>query len=77
MNIQTDTLLSAPPLRLLLQMTAPNTAAFLIQSVVTLTEVWIISQLGTQGLAAIALVFPLLILNQAMSAGAVGGAAIG
>lgn len=74
MSIKTETLLTAPPLRLLLQMTGPNTAAFLIQSVVTLTEVWIISQLGTQGLAAIALVFPLLILNQAMSAGAVGGA---
>ena len=74
MSIKTETLLTAPPLRLLLQMTGPNTAAFLIQSGVTLTEVWIVSQLGTQGLAAIALVFPLLILNQAMSAGAVGGA---
>ena len=74
MSIKTETLLTAPPLRLLLQMTGPNTAAFLIQSGVTLAEVWIVSQLGTQGLAAIALVFPLLILNQAMSAGAVGGA---
>ena len=74
MSVKTETLLTAPPLRLLLQMTGPNTVAFLIQSIVTLAEVWIISQLGTQGLAAIALVFPLLILNQAMSAGAVGGA---
>lgn len=74
MSQQTEALLTAPPLRLLLKMTAPNTAAFLIQAGVTLAEVWIVSQLGTQGLAAIALVFPLLILNQAMSAGAVGGA---
>jgi putative MATE family efflux protein len=74
MSIKTETLLSAPPLRLLLQMTGPNTLAFALQSLVILTEVWIISQLGTQGLAAIALVFPLLILNQTMSAGAVGGA---
>lgn len=74
MNMRTDALLTAPLLRLLLGMTAPNTAAFLIQAVVALAEVWIISQLGTQGLAAIALVFPLLILNQTMSAGAVGGA---
>lgn len=74
MSLRTDVLLTAPPLRLLLRMTGPNTAAFVIQAMVTLAEVWIISQLGTQGLAAIALVFPLLILNQTMSAGAVGGA---
>lgn len=74
MSLRTDALLTAPPLGLLLRLTAPNTAAFLLQALVTLGEVWIISQLGTQGLAAIALVFPLLILNQTMSAGAVGGA---
>lgn len=74
MSSQTQALLTAPPLRLLLRMTGPNTVAFVIQALVMLTEIWIIGQLGTQALAAMALVFPLLILNQAMSAGAVGGA---
>lgn len=74
MTLRTEALLTAPPLPLLLRMTGPNTVAFVIQALVMLAEIWIIGQLGTQALAAMALVFPLLILNQAMSAGAVGGA---
>lgn len=55
-------------------MSTPNSLAFMIQSTVSLGEVWIIGQLGTASLAAIALSFPLLMLMQAMSGGALGGA---
>jgi putative MATE family efflux protein len=61
-------------LPLILGLTAPNTSAFVVQSLVILTEVWMIGQLGTQALAAMALVFPFLILIQTMSGGALGGA---
>jgi len=74
MDNRTKLLLEAPLGRLLLSLTAPNTAAFLVQASVNLTEVWFVSQLGTQSLAAMALVFPLLILTQTMSGGALGGA---
>jgi putative MATE family efflux protein len=74
MDPRTQALLNKPPLPLLLALTAPNTAAFAIQAGVNLTEVWIISRLGTEALAAIALVFPLLMLTQTMSGGALGGA---
>ena len=70
----THALLNAPLLGLLLRLTAPNCVAFLIQAGVSLTEVWIVGQLGTASLAAIALVFPLLMLFQTVSGGAFGGA---
>ena len=74
MSSRTQALLTAPPLPLLLGLTAPNTFAFAIQAAVNLTEVWIVGQLGTEALAAMALVFPLLMLTQTMSGGALGGA---
>jgi len=55
-------------------MATPNSLAFVIQSSVSLIEVWFIGQLGTSALASIALAFPLLMLMQAMSGGALGGA---
>ena len=74
MTDRTQALLSAPPLPLLLSLTAPNTIAFAIQAAVNLTEVLIVSHLGTHALASMALVFPLLMLTQTMSGGALGGA---
>jgi len=64
----------APIRGLLIQMAAPNALAFVIQSFVSMAEVWFIGRLGTSALAAIALVFPLLMLTQMMSGGAIGGA---
>ena len=43
-------------------------------TVILVEVVWMIGQLGTEPLAAIALVFPLLILLLTVSGGAVGGA---
>ena len=55
-------------------MAAPSTVAFFIQGSVSLAEVWFIGQLGEISLAAIALAFPLLMLTQTLSGGAMGGA---
>jgi putative MATE family efflux protein len=74
MTDRTHAMLNEPPLRLLLQMTAPNTLAFTLQACVNLAEIYMIGRLGTEALAAIALVFPLLILVQTMSGGPLGGA---
>ncbi|MGB1755484.1 MAG: MATE family efflux transporter, partial [Pseudomonadales bacterium] len=74
MDDRTRWLLEAPLNGVLLKLTAPSTLAFAVQSAVTLAEVWFIGQLGTSALAAMALVFPLLMLVQTMSGGALGGA---
>lgn len=74
MDNRTRWLLEAPLNGVLLKLTAPSTFAFAVQAAVTLAEVWFIGQLGTSALAAMALVFPLLMLMQTMSGGALGGA---
>ena len=74
MDERTHHMLTSAPAPLLLKMATPNALAFAIQSSVSLAEVWIIGQLGTSALASIALAFPLLMLIQTMSGGAVGGA---
>lgn len=63
-----------PPLGLLLRLASPNVVAFLVQATVSIAEVWFVGQLGTISLAAIALVFPWLMLMQMMANGAMGGA---
>jgi MATE family, multidrug efflux pump len=74
MDERTHHLLTAAPAPLLFRMATPNALAFTIQSSVSLAEVWFIGRLGTSALASIALAFPLLMLMQAMSGGALGGA---
>ena len=74
MDNRTQEFLTQPVMPLLIRMSAPNTVAFFIQSIVVLTEVWFISKLGTDSLAAVALAFPLLMITQTMSGGALGGA---
>ncbi|MCB1693470.1 MAG: hypothetical protein KDI19_11955, partial [Pseudomonadales bacterium] len=74
MDDSTRALLADPPLRLLVRLATPNSLAFFVQSGVSLAEVWFIGQLGSTALAAIALVFPMLMLTQTLSGGALGGA---
>ena len=62
MDNRTQEFLNNPIMPLLIRMSAPNTIAFFIQAIVVLTEVWFISKLGTNSLAAVALAFPLLML---------------
>lgn len=74
MDDRTRRLLEQPPTALLVTMATPNAVAFLIQSAVSMGEVWFVGRLGIEALAGIALVFPLLMLTQMMSGGAFGGA---
>jgi len=73
MNPRTRALLEAPILPTLLRLGAPNVLVMLAQAGVGLVETYFVGQLGTDALAGMALVFPLVMLMQMMSAGAMGG----
>jgi len=66
-------LLTAPILPTLIRLAIPNVIAMVGTAVVTVAETSYIGRLGTEPLAAIALVFPFAMLTQMMSAGAMGG----
>jgi putative MATE family efflux protein len=69
-----NALLEAPILPTLLRLTLPNVAAMLVLALVAICETAYVGILGTTPLAAIALVFPMIMLMQMLSAGAMGGA---
>ncbi|RJQ68204.1 MAG: MATE family efflux transporter [Desulfobacteraceae bacterium] len=73
-NQLTGEILHGPVLPLLLRLASPNVLAFLIQSSVSIAEIWYVGRLGTYSLAGLALVFPLFMLMHMMSAGSLGGA---
>jgi putative MATE family efflux protein len=73
-DLRTTNILNGKALPILLKMATPNAMAFLVQASVSMTEVWYVGQLGTTSLAAMAFVFPGLMLMQMLSGGAVGGA---
>ena len=66
-------LLDGPILPTLLRLTLPNLAAMLVMALVAIAETSYVGILGTTQLAAIALVFPMVMLMQMLSAGAMGG----
>ncbi len=66
-------LLTAPIAPTLLRLALPNVALALIQALVSFADTWFVGRIGTDGLAGLALVFPILMLMQMMSAGAMGG----
>jgi putative MATE family efflux protein len=66
-------LLVGPILPALLKLTAPNLAAMVVVTLVAICETIYVGILGTTALAAIALVFPMIMLMQMLSAGAMGG----
>jgi putative MATE family efflux protein len=68
-----ERLLSSPVLPTLLRLTAPNLVAMVVTALVAIFETVYVGLLGTTQLAAIALVFPLVMLMQMLSAGAMGG----
>jgi putative MATE family efflux protein len=70
---RTRMLLEAPILGILLRLGAPNAVVMLAQASVGLIETHFVGNLGTAPLAGMALVFPVVMLMQMMSAGAVGG----
>ncbi len=70
---RTRLLLEAPITGTLLRLAAPNVLVMVVQASVGLIETYFISRLGTDALAGVALVFPVVMLMQMMSAGAMGG----
>jgi len=70
---RTRTLIDGPIAATLIRLAAPNMLVMLAQSSVGLVETYFVGKLGTDALAGVALVFPLLMLMQMMSAGAMGG----
>ena len=70
---RTRTLIEGPITASLVRLAAPNMLVMLAQACVGLVETYFVGKLGTDPLAGVALVFPLLMLMQMMSAGAMGG----
>jgi putative MATE family efflux protein len=66
-------LLTGPILPTLTKLAAPNLVALLAMAGVVVAETAYIGRLGVEPLAAMALVFPLIMLTQMMSSGAMGG----
>ncbi len=66
-------LLEAPIAPTLLRLAAPNVLVMLAQAGVGLIETYFVGMLGTDALAGMALVFPVVMLMQMTSAGAIGG----
>ena len=71
--VPTNSLLTLPILPTLLKLTLPNAVAMVGTTLVAVAETSYIGRLGIEPLAAIALVFPFVMLTQRMSAGAMGG----
>jgi putative MATE family efflux protein len=70
---RTRMLLDAPITKTLLKLAAPNVVVMLAQTSVGLIETYFVGKLGTDALAGVALVFPVVMLMQMMSGGAMGG----
>jgi putative MATE family efflux protein len=73
MDPRTRLLLEAPIASTLLRLAAPNVLVMLAQAGVGLMETYFVGKLGTDALAGMALVFPVVMLMQMTSAGAMGG----
>jgi putative MATE family efflux protein len=70
---RTRRMLEAPIVPTLLRLGAPNILVMFSQAAVGLIETYFVGKLGTDALAGMALVFPMVMLMQMMSAGAMGG----
>ena len=68
-----NALLDGPILRTLLSLAWPNIVAFSAGTCVVIAETSYIGRLGVESLAAMALVFPCVMLTMTMSGGAMGG----
>jgi putative MATE family efflux protein len=70
---RTRALIEGPIAATLVRLAAPNMLVMLAQTSVGLIETYFVGKLGTDALAGVALVFPVVMLMQMMSAGAMGG----
>ena len=66
-------LLTGPILPTLVKLAVPNLISLLFLTAVVVAETIYIGRLGTEALAAMALVFPMIMMTQQMSSGAMGG----
>jgi len=66
-------LLHAPIVPTLARLAAPGIVLALFQTAVSVADTYYVGQLGTEALAGLALVFPMVMLLQMTSAGAMGG----
>ncbi|MDB5600447.1 MAG: efflux family protein [Xanthobacteraceae bacterium] len=73
MDARTRALLEGSIVPTILRMALPNVVVMTVQATIGLIETYFVAQLGLDALAAMALVFPVLMLVQMLSAGAVGG----
>src|SRR5437016_12665155 len=72
-DTRTRVLLEGPIASTLLRLATRNVLVMFVQASVGLIETYFVAKLGTDALAGVALVFPVLMLMQMMSAGAMGG----
>lgn len=72
-NPRLRSMLEAPIVPMLARMSWPNMLMMLAQSSTGLIETWFLAKLGTDVLAGVAVVIPVLMLMQNMSQGAMGG----
>jgi len=73
MDPRTKLLLEAPVTRTIVRLALPNVAVMVVQASIGLIETYFVAKLGLDALAGMALVFPLFMLLQMVSAGAMGG----
>jgi putative MATE family efflux protein len=73
LDLRTEALLRGPVLPSLLRLAWPNVLVMAAQSSTGLIEMWFVAKLGSDSLAGMALVLPMLVLMQSMSQGSVGG----
>jgi putative MATE family efflux protein len=68
-----NALTSAPIFPTIWRLALPNLFAMPASALVTIAETWYVGQLGLLPLAGMALVFPMIMLQQMLSAGSMGG----
>src|SRR6478735_7998935 len=73
MDPRTRRLLEAPVGPTILRLALPNVMVMVVQASIGLIETYFVAKLGLDALAGMALVFPLFMLLQMVSAGAMGG----
>jgi putative MATE family efflux protein len=71
---RTGQLLAGPITSTLLKLAAPTLVVVMMQSAINVIETYFVGRIGTEALAGVSLVFPLLMLMTMMAAGGMGGA---
>lgn len=66
-------MLDGPVLPTLLKLALPTVVVLVVQTLVGVAETYFVSFLGTEAIAGVSLVFPILMLMQMMSNGGIGG----